>query len=87
MSFFEELQKPSNRSLIIVAVIAGTLAFLFFGQSSLADVFYFMASVLAIAAFVLSKQLKSELEIMRTKINERVEELEFRIDKLEKSKT
>jgi hypothetical protein len=76
-------QQSNKKSLLIVAVLAGTLAFLFFGAKNLADVFYFLAGIIGIAAFVMTKQIKDELDKVKSQISERVEEIEFRIDKLE----
>ena len=80
------MQKSPSKALVIVAVTAGALAFLFFGERTLADVFYFIAGTVGITAFVKVRHLKDEVNKVKEKITERVEEIEYRIDELEKSK-
>lgn len=79
----KNLHRPSNKSLLIVALAAGSLAFLFFGKGSLADVYYFLAGTVGMVAFFRLKKLKEEIDETKKRISERVEEVEFRIDKLE----
>ena len=80
-------QQPNKKLLTIVAVVTSALAFLFFGKKSLADVFYFLAGITGIVAFVKAKHVKDEIEKVKNQISERVEEIEFRIEKLEGNKT
>ena len=78
------MQKSPSKSLVIVAVSAGALAFLFFGERTLADVFYFIAGTVGITAFFKQKGLRDEVKRFKERTSERVEEIEYRIEELEK---
>ena len=70
----------------MVGVISAILVFLLLGRRSLADIFYFLAGIVGISALIRVSAQKRDLDEMQRRMNERVEEIEFQIDKLEKAK-
>ena len=72
--------------MLIVAVVAGGLAFLFFGKRTLAETFFFLTGVVAITAFYQERQLK-DLEETKKRFSERLEELEHQLEKKEEETT
>ena len=76
--------EKNQKNLIMVGVIAAILVFLLLGRRSLADIFYFLAGIIGISALIRVSAQKRDLDEMQRRMNERVEEIEFRIDKLEK---
>ncbi len=76
------MPKPDNKTLVIVAVCAGALAFLFFSRATLADVFFFIAGVVGILAYYRAIQLRDELENVKQQIDDKIEELNVDLNKL-----
>jgi len=81
------IKMPNRRVMLIVAVVAGGLAFLFFGKRTLAETFFFLTGVVAITAFYQERQLKADLEETKKRFSERLEELEHQLEKKEEETT
>ncbi|OGY21438.1 MAG: hypothetical protein A3A65_00260 [Candidatus Chisholmbacteria bacterium RIFCSPLOWO2_01_FULL_49_14] len=78
--------EKNRKNLIVLGVIVSAIVFLLLGRRSLADIFYFLAGIVGISALIRVSAQKRDHDEMKQRMNERIEEIEFRIDKLEKAK-
>lgn len=79
-----QFQKPTRKTILIGLVAILALAVLFFGESNLADFFFLIAGVIAILAYYKVLKLEEKQNQANKKLSEKLEEIEFKLDKLEK---
>lgn len=75
------MQNSYRRVILVASVLLGSFIFLFSGGRSLADVFFFLGSITAIAAYLKLREIRDELEEMKQRVSERIEEIEYRLEK------
>jgi len=78
------MKMPTRREILLVAVSIGALSFLLFSKATLAETFFFIASVIAIVTFYQLKQLHDNLEVFKKRTADRFQELEKQLEKSEK---
>lgn len=77
------MNRPSDKTIVLISVILGSISIIFFGAGTLADVFYFLAGIVGISAFIRERQLRGEVRELRRRISEKIEELQHTLDELE----